>query len=106
MLNFFFNTDEKKIEIKNFMTKEISNLFQKKFFSIHFFFILKLSETYAQKILCLALFERGVCESLSRPGPRPNLMQDFIRNVDFFNPKSMVSKSASSLMASGRRFQG
>ena len=35
-----------------------------------------------------------------------HLRQDFIRNVDCFNPKSMVSKSASSLMASGRGFQG
>ena len=61
---------------------------------------------YAQKILYSVLFDGGVCGSLSGTGPRSNLKQDFIRNVECFNPKSMVTKSASSLMASGRGFQG
>ena len=34
-----------------------------------------------------------------------NLKEDFIRDVDCFNPKSMVSKSAIFLMAAGKGFQ-
>ena len=58
MLNFYFNADEKKLEIQKFNEKKISITFFKQNLSLYIlFFVLKSSETYAQNILWSLLFE-------------------------------------------------
>ena len=46
-----------------------------------------LSFDMLKKSYCQRFLSGGVCESLSRTVPRPNLKQDFIRNVDCFGIK-------------------
>ena len=69
MLNFFLNSDKKKI-MKNFFSQKCSSFQEKKISFIKFIFISKSSETYAKTILWSALFEErgggGVCRQLTR----------------------------------------
>ena len=58
-MHIFFLNRTKKGMLKFFFTIFEKFLILKKKFFIHFFFALYSSETYAQKILWLALFEKG-----------------------------------------------